>query len=307
MCRRDHVSDDDAHAQAVRGELLLQVEIQGSLRKVDLVNLDTLEVSFEEAVRILHYSRNEGAHVNIPAPPLFPFDPDSYHKQGWDLLVMLLLLFTTFAVPFLLAFGEETDPTKPLNAYQIWDLILDAIFCFDILLSFCTAYASQGVYVTDLRLIAQNYLKGWFWIDVPGRYHRPPAACARWACADAAGSPLCPLPALAPCSLTYVLGGVRRRRNAPHVCAAFPSTKSSRTRRATTTWGRRSRCSNSSASSRWCAPCASSTSYRSWKRRTAPVPPAPTPTSRLGQCKQMLMLTAASRRDAFCAVRSLVC
>jgi phage shock protein E len=26
---------------------------------------------------------------------------------------------------YLLAFGEEIDPTAPLNGYQIWDLILD--------------------------------------------------------------------------------------------------------------------------------------------------------------------------------------
>ena len=79
-----------------------------------------------------------------------------------------MLLFTTFAVPYLLAFGEDIDPTKKLDGFQVFDLLLDVIFCVDIILSFCTAYSANGIYVTDLRQISRNYLTGWFWIDVPG-------------------------------------------------------------------------------------------------------------------------------------------
>ena len=38
-------------------------------------------------------------------PRRFPFDPESPSKQSWDLVVMLLLLYTTFSVPYALAFG----------------------------------------------------------------------------------------------------------------------------------------------------------------------------------------------------------
>jgi hypothetical protein len=95
-------------------------------------------------------------------------DPDSNVKQSWDLLIILFLLFTTFAVPYSLAFGDEIDPTKALDSYQIWDLILDILFCIDIILSFCTSFVLKGVYVTDMTVIAKNYLCGWFLIDMPG-------------------------------------------------------------------------------------------------------------------------------------------
>ena len=89
-------------------------------------------------------------------------------KQTWDLLVMVLLLYTCFAVPVLLAFGGSIDPTAPLTPYDIWDITLDFIFCFDILLSFCTCYVAQGVYIMDLGKIAKHYLMTWFAIDLPG-------------------------------------------------------------------------------------------------------------------------------------------
>ncbi len=71
-------------------------------------------------------------------------------------------------VPYLLAFGGEVDPKAPLDAYQIWDLCLDVIFCLDIVISFFTCIIVQGVYVTDLSRIAKQYLQAWFWIDAPG-------------------------------------------------------------------------------------------------------------------------------------------
>jgi Ca2+-binding EF-hand superfamily protein len=152
----------------VTGRVLLQHEIQGGVSKkqIDGSMLDAAELSFSDAVRILHYS--SGPSAQPVKPTLFPFDPESYWKQTWDILVMLMLLFTTFAVPYNLAFLKETDKNEPLDSYQIFDLILDALFCVDILFSFCTAHVSKAVYVTDLKLIARHYLSKWFWIDAPG-------------------------------------------------------------------------------------------------------------------------------------------
>jgi len=112
--------------------------------------------------------RDEGSRLEVPQVPNFPLDPDTYLKQSWDMLVMILLLYTCFAVPVVLAFGGQIDPRSPLSAYDIWDLVLDFIFCFDIVLSFCTCYVSQGVYVKDLKKIAVHYLLTWFAIDLPG-------------------------------------------------------------------------------------------------------------------------------------------
>ena len=90
------------------------------------------------------------------------------NKQAWDLFVTVMLLYATFAVPFFLAFVEDTDPREGISGYAIWDLMLDCIFCFDICLSFVTCYLQNGRYISDLGKIANNYLRGWFWVDVPG-------------------------------------------------------------------------------------------------------------------------------------------
>lgn len=73
--------------------------------------------------------------------------------------VLFLLLYTTFSVPYLLAFAQDPPPGAPLTAFDVWDLTLDAIFCLDIALSFVTAYVRNGVYVQNLKSIADNYLK----------------------------------------------------------------------------------------------------------------------------------------------------
>ncbi len=41
---------------------------------------------------------------------IFPIDPDSKAKQAWDLCLMLLLIYTSFQVPYNLAFsGKDED------------------------------------------------------------------------------------------------------------------------------------------------------------------------------------------------------
>ena len=46
----------------------------------------------------------------------FLFDPESMPKQSWDAFIMLLFLYTAFAVPYMLAFGHvpsRVPPTPP--------------------------------------------------------------------------------------------------------------------------------------------------------------------------------------------------
>jgi hypothetical protein len=152
------------------GEVLLLVETQHGKGLVHAQ--DDCEISFQDAVRILqtvlHNESDRKQHSHVCKPPRFPLDPDSFLKQSWDMLIILLLLFTTFAVPYLLAFGTEIDPHAPLDTFQIWDLALDVLFCIDIVLSFCTSFLRKGVYVTNMAVIAKSYLCGWFWIDMPG-------------------------------------------------------------------------------------------------------------------------------------------
>ena len=67
---------------------------------------DDSPLAFDIVVDILLQARV--GNRAIGAHPRFPFDPESTKKQTWDGIIMLLLLYTTFSVPYALAFGAST-------------------------------------------------------------------------------------------------------------------------------------------------------------------------------------------------------
>jgi len=44
---------------------------------------------------------------------------------------------------------------------QVFDLFLDVLFCIDVVINFCTAYTSRGVYITSMKAIAIHYCGTW--------------------------------------------------------------------------------------------------------------------------------------------------
>jgi len=133
-------------------------------------------LTFEEALTVL-VALGRGAKANQRA--LFPFDPDAPAKQAWDVLIMLLLAYTTFSVPYLLAFGDwaqnddvDEDSTQKVviehTFLSLTDLVLDIIFCTDVAMCFFTCYTAHGVYVTSIRAISWHYLRTWFVVDFMG-------------------------------------------------------------------------------------------------------------------------------------------
>lgn len=65
-------------------------------------------------------------------------------------------------MPYKVAFEDESS-----DAAFIFDLCVDASFLTDIVLTFMSVYDDgTGKYVTNRRMIAKNYLKGWFTIDL---------------------------------------------------------------------------------------------------------------------------------------------
>ena len=49
----------------------------------------------------------------------------------------------------------------------VFEVIVSLCFLTDVVLSFRTAFESNGSWVENPKAIAQNYLSGWFWIDAP--------------------------------------------------------------------------------------------------------------------------------------------
>jgi hypothetical protein len=85
------------------------------------------------------------------------------YKIMWDLFVLLLLILVSIIVPWRVAFVDTDN--------QVWRGIyytVDGLFAIDIVLTFFTGITSDDDVkeITDPKVIAKTYLRGWFIIDV---------------------------------------------------------------------------------------------------------------------------------------------
>ncbi|KAK3239234.1 hypothetical protein CYMTET_50834 [Cymbomonas tetramitiformis] len=88
-------------------------------------------------------------------------DPRSPFREKWDSLMFTFIVYTVLMIPYSIAFEPDRPP-----AIEILEAFIDAFFIMDIFLNFATAfYDSSGLLVANNRLIVQNYLKLWFYID----------------------------------------------------------------------------------------------------------------------------------------------
>ena len=91
--------------------------------------------------------------------------PDGLFRSVWDLILVLLLVFTCFVVPMRIGF-----PVMFSNVPVLWDAIdvfIEWYFVLSIACNFFTGhYDHTGRLVTSLAPIAKKYLRGFFWIDV---------------------------------------------------------------------------------------------------------------------------------------------
>jgi hypothetical protein len=89
--------------------------------------------------------------------------PDSKFKTAWNLIIIVLLLYTAIVVPFRIAFVEKSGQVN-----KIIDICIDVLFGLDILVNFLSAIEdpNTGKIITDRKTIAKTYLKSWFVLDV---------------------------------------------------------------------------------------------------------------------------------------------
>lgn len=95
-------------------------------------------------------------------------DPRTSKVLGyWDAITSLALVFTALVTPYEVAILEPS-----FDALFVINRVVDSIFALDIILQFLVikekrhTQASLGtVWVTNPRLIAADYLKGWFTLD----------------------------------------------------------------------------------------------------------------------------------------------
>lgn len=79
----------------------------------------------------------------------------------------LLLVYTLFEIPLELAFIESDCVMSSLDTFN---LVVDIIFCSDIVVAFHTGYivkvSGEDILEDNHWLIAERYLRGWFVVDV---------------------------------------------------------------------------------------------------------------------------------------------
>jgi len=90
------------------------------------------------------------------------FYPDNNCKSYWDLLVTIILIFTCTLIPYRISFIEHEDTN-----WKIALGLIDVLFFIDIIFNFNTAFLDENFkLITSRKVIAKDYLKGWFIIDL---------------------------------------------------------------------------------------------------------------------------------------------
>lgn len=89
--------------------------------------------------------------------------PNGNIKYLWDLLVSLFILYCFIILPLEIAFDENLYKQD-----EIFQYVISAIFGFDLILSFRTAFYSSpfDAYIISGDMIAWKYLNGWFIFDL---------------------------------------------------------------------------------------------------------------------------------------------
>ena len=88
--------------------------------------------------------------------------PDDNIRQRYEIFITLLLLFSAITSPFRIAFYEIDS-----MSWVIINEIVDIFFTLDIIVNFFFAnYDNNEELIHDRKIIAKNYLKSWFVIDV---------------------------------------------------------------------------------------------------------------------------------------------
>lgn len=94
--------------------------------------------------------------------PFWCIIPTSSFKIFWNLIIIFLLMWTAFVVPYQTAFIDDI----PIKMF-ILSLFYDFLFIIDLFINFMSAVELNDDQI-DVRFkgIAMNYIKGWFFLDL---------------------------------------------------------------------------------------------------------------------------------------------
>jgi hypothetical protein len=90
---------------------------------------------------------------------------DSKTRNVWNIIVLNMLLYTAWFVPYRAAFVITS--TSEFDAFGLLDDFVDFLYILDLFLNFFMAYEDRDLRIeTRLSWIAKNYLKTLFITDL---------------------------------------------------------------------------------------------------------------------------------------------
>ena len=102
------------------------------------------------------------AKLKVLGMTLTNISTESSWKSRWDLVIIVLVLYNSFFIPYNFSFVTEANTTM-----DMFDYFVDFLFLIDMALSFFTGfYDIRGDEVVDLKEIRKKYMSRWFWIDM---------------------------------------------------------------------------------------------------------------------------------------------
>ena len=96
-------------------------------------------------------------------PALYIIMPTNKFKVGWNVVIIMLLAYTSTVVPFQVAFVDIDGFFTVILNY-----IIDILFGIDIIINFFSAYEHPNSQQPETKLskIASKYIWSWFLLDL---------------------------------------------------------------------------------------------------------------------------------------------
>lgn len=155
--------------QRLRAKLKSRFVLQNLGREIQLFGANTIALqqsnidsqTVNDVVRMKLQGADHVEEGGSIAGSRLLFLPASLAKNLWGVVYLLLMLYTAFIMPFVMAFIDEAEP------WQIVEPVIDVLFFVDILVTFNSAFHnSAGELVTSRKAICLAYLKSWFVLDL---------------------------------------------------------------------------------------------------------------------------------------------
>ena len=87
--------------------------------------------------------------------------PNSTFRICWNIVIILLLLYTATFVPFRTAFLDKVS-----SDFEKFEYVVDSLFITDLIINFFSAYIDHDKNLEiRVQVIASSYIKSWFFFD----------------------------------------------------------------------------------------------------------------------------------------------